>query len=126
VELPEDFQERAAEIMETHLAYPVAEGKRGKPCFVRYLLVLKRPVRCLQCQARFVLEQVLHESQRGVRCRGGPVVWRLTSLRFFKDRNWLRLEYPELIACSEADVSGFIETRSWLMEFRLDPRLFWK
>ena len=24
---------------------------------------------------------------------------------FFKDRSWLRSEFPELIACSEADVS---------------------
>ena len=44
----------------------------------------------------------------GTRLRAsGPVAQTLSDVveSFFKDRTWLRLEFPELIACSEVDVS---------------------
>ncbi|KAK4688851.1 hypothetical protein P7C73_g1250, partial [Tremellales sp. Uapishka_1] len=71
-ELPDDFKERAEEIMERHRASPVSaelrEGYNAKPA---------------SYWNKFYAS---HKDQ------------------FFKDRAWLRLEYPELIACSEADV----------------------
>jgi hypothetical protein len=39
----------------------------------------------------------------------GIVLLNLEPNRFFKDRNWLRLEFPELLDCAKADVSRQID-----------------
>ena len=41
---------------------------------------------------------------------------------FFKDRSWLRSEFPELIACSEADVSLAVYLFSAYILDRLDRK----
>ncbi|WVQ79877.1 hypothetical protein IAT38_001977 [Cryptococcus sp. DSM 104549] len=69
--LPEDFKERAEEIMEMHKANPVAEALR-----VQY-----------NAKPASYWDKFYSQHQDG----------------FFKDRGWLRLEFPELVACSEAD-----------------------
>ncbi|WVF69618.1 hypothetical protein IAT40_004396 [Kwoniella sp. CBS 6097] len=71
VTLPDDFKERAEEIMELHRSSPVSEklrdGYNAKPAHY--------------------WNKFYSAHQDG----------------FFKDRGWLRLEFPELVACSEAD-----------------------
>ncbi|ORX34064.1 putative S-adenosylmethionine-dependent methyltransferase [Kockovaella imperatae] len=71
VELPADFQTRAAEAIERQLANPVAQDKRDA--------YNEDPERYWNA---FYAN---HKDQ------------------FFKDRSWLRSEFPELIECSEAN-----------------------
>ncbi|WVR04795.1 hypothetical protein IAU60_001807 [Kwoniella sp. DSM 27419] len=71
VTLPDDFKERAEEIMELHRSSPVAENLRDG----------------YNAKPAHYWNKFYSQHQDG----------------FFKDRGWLRLEFPELVACSEAD-----------------------
>lgn len=70
-ELPDDFDERAAEIMEAHAASPVPEAK-----------VTEYNARPAKYWDKFYSN---HADQ------------------FFKNRRWLPLEFPELVACCEPE-----------------------
>ncbi|OCF30390.1 S-adenosylmethionine-dependent methyltransferase [Kwoniella heveanensis BCC8398] len=71
VTLPDDFKERAEEIMELHRSNPVSENLRDG----------------YNAKPAHYWNKFYSAHQDG----------------FFKDRGWLRLEFPELVACSEAD-----------------------
>ncbi|RSH78267.1 uncharacterized protein EHS24_002732 [Apiotrichum porosum] len=70
-ELPDDFDQRAAEIMEQHKSNPVPEDKTAD--------YNARP-------AAFWNKFYSHHADQ-----------------FFKDRRWLPLEFPELVACCEPE-----------------------
>ncbi|WWD21670.1 hypothetical protein CI109_106156 [Kwoniella shandongensis] len=71
VTLPEDFKEKAEEIMELHRSSPVSEN--------------------------------LREEYNGRPAHYWNKFYSQHEAGFFKDRGWLRLEFPELVACSEPD-----------------------
>lgn len=78
--------------MELHRSSPVAEEKRGEYhiCTASVLILIYCPVDEYNAKPAHYWDKFYSQHEDG----------------FFKDRGWLRLEFPELVACSEADVSG--------------------
>ncbi|CAD6564609.1 MAG: hypothetical protein TREMPRED_005774 [Tremellales sp. Tagirdzhanova-0007] len=89
VELPDEYHERAAEIIALQHSAPVPpelrEGYNSQPA---------------QYWDEFYSRNQAAQVRSSLWWSNAYVLgWG----RFFKDRAWLRLEFPELIACSEAD-----------------------
>lgn len=137
VELPDDYHDRAAEIIAIQHAAPVHPALRGLILCSSFGTQLKSKQTSITVDQRITgMNSILAIKQRKVFFDPHDFESDNHGVSFFKDRAWLRLEFPELIACSEADVSGAlpvvpirevrIEGRSALTTCRLGRRSYLK